>query len=136
MGFFGWLNFKEGLPLWWSYQLNKNTKEAKEDIFDSIAKTRVNLLKGWAEDRFASLVSRAEEVVRTSDCEMNDFLQRSKNKSTYFTELFLLNADAKVIVQVMTNISDKCIMRRNIRYTIKRFRMSCRQSNRYYTDRL
>lgn len=97
MSFFGWLDFKEGLPLWWSYQVNKHTKEAKEDIFDSIAKTRVNLLKGWAEDRFASLVSRSEEVVRTSDCEMNDFLQRSKNKSTYFTELFLLNTDAKVI---------------------------------------
>jgi len=97
MGFFGWLNFREGLPLWWSYRLNRESKKSKEEIFESIARTRVNLLKSWTEDRWTSLESRADEVIRMHDDEMDRFLQNSKNKSTYFTELFLLNAEAKVI---------------------------------------
>lgn len=45
MSVFGWLSFKDGLPLWWSYFLNKSTKEKKEEIFERIAETRVDLLK-------------------------------------------------------------------------------------------
>lgn len=97
MSIFGWLSFKEGLPLWWSYQLNKNKKESKEEIFESIARTRVNLLKGWATDRWTSLESRAEEIIHLDFQEMSSFLHKSKEKSTYFTELFLLNEESKVI---------------------------------------
>lgn len=97
MGFFGWLDFKEGLPLWWSYTLNKKTKAMKEEVFESIAKTRVNLLHSWTMDRWLSLDSRAEEVIRYDLATIHSFLESSKNRSSYFTELFLLNEQAQVI---------------------------------------
>ncbi|RUL57108.1 methyl-accepting chemotaxis protein [Lysinibacillus antri] len=97
MGAFGWLNFIEGLPLWWSYKLNEGTKKQKEDIFESIAKTRVNLLNGWATDRWVSLISRAEEIIHYPPESYDSYLIDSKNKSTYFTELFLLDKGINVI---------------------------------------
>jgi hypothetical protein len=36
---FGWLGWKQGMPLWWSYQLNKDMKEDVEEIFEGIAHT-------------------------------------------------------------------------------------------------
>lgn len=98
MAIFGWLKFKEGLPLWWSYQLNRKSKEKKEQIFESIARTRVNLLTGWTNDRWASLVSRAEEVIRfDNDAKsLNNYLQKSKQRSSFFTELFLVDAENTV----------------------------------------
>lgn len=97
MGVFDWLTFKEGLPLWWSYRLNAHTKSKKEEVFESIAKTRVNLLTAWTMDRWVSLDSRAVEIVRYSMDDMNSFLARSKERSTYFTELFLVNVQHEVI---------------------------------------
>ena len=96
MGVFGWLNFKEGLPLWWSFKLNKGTVQQKEEIFESIARTRVNLLQGWTKDRWASLDTRAYEILNIAPNYLNQYLVESKNKSTYFTELFLLNKDIEV----------------------------------------
>lgn len=93
MSVFGWLSFKDGLPLWWSYFLNKSTKEKKEEIFERIAETRVDLLKSWTNDRWASLVSRADEIIRYEQDEkaLLDYLQRSKQRSSYFTELFTID---------------------------------------------
>ena len=96
MGFFDWLDFKEGLPLWWSYRLNRSSKESVEEIFESIAKTRVNLLYEWTNERWASLEKRAQELERISEQDLNSFLEVSKEKSTYFTELFILNPQGKV----------------------------------------
>ncbi len=96
MGVFGWLSFKEGIPLWWSYQLNEKTKKRNEEVFESIAKARVDLLQAWTMDRWVSLESRAAEVIRYRADEMNSFLARSKERSTYFTELFLVNREATV----------------------------------------
>lgn len=96
MSFFGWLTFKEGLPLWWSHRLNKGEEQKKEEIFESIAKTRVDLLTAWTIDRWVSLDSRAQEIIRYRHQELNDYLAQSKNRSTYFTELFLLDEQSNV----------------------------------------
>ena len=55
MAFFDWLDFKEGLPLWWSSTLNKNTKKSVAEIFEKIAKTRVALLTEWANEQWTFL---------------------------------------------------------------------------------
>lgn len=36
---FDWLGFQKGLPLWWSYRLNRGLKKDVEDIFEGIAST-------------------------------------------------------------------------------------------------
>lgn len=94
---FGWLGWKKGLPLWWSYQLNKKTKHKKEQIFEGIAKTRVHALMTWTTDRWISLDVRANEVLRLHEQHFATYLVDSKNKSTYFTELFLIDKEAKVV---------------------------------------
>lgn len=110
MSLFGWLDFKEGLPLWQSYTLNKKTKAAKEETFESIAKTRVNLLKTWTMDRWVSLDSRAEEVIRYDEHneQLTSFLQHSKNRSSYFTELFLINENSEVFASSFSKHVSKC----------------------------
>lgn len=126
MAIFDWLNWKEGLPLWWSYQLNKKSKDKKEQIFESIARTRVNLLTGWTNDRWASLVSRAEEVVRFDhDAKLlHDYLQKSKERSSYFTELFLVDAQHTVFASsyaphVQKNYSGDPIYAKSIQFVMK-----------------
>lgn len=97
MGLFDWLDFREGFPLWWSYTLNKNSKESVAEIFESIAKTRVTLLTEWADEQWALLEKNAQEVNGISEQKLNLFLENKKEQSTYFTELFLLNPNAEVI---------------------------------------
>lgn len=96
MRFFDWLDFKEGFPLWWSYTLNKNTKDSIAEIFESIAQTRVTLLKEWANEQWSFLEKSIQEVNRISEHDLNHFLENKKEQSTYFTELFLLNVHSKV----------------------------------------
>jgi hypothetical protein len=42
-GSFDWLDFRECLPLWWSYKLNREEANTVEEIFEGVAKTRVAL---------------------------------------------------------------------------------------------
>ena len=37
---FDWLGYRQGLPLWISWRLNRNMKNDVEDIFVGIAETR------------------------------------------------------------------------------------------------
>lgn len=91
MGMFGWLSLKEGFPLWLSTTLNKHTIAEKEMIFENIAKNRVSTLTEWTTDRWTSLYSRQEEMRYVQQEDLPAFLVKSKERSTYFTELFLIN---------------------------------------------
>jgi len=91
MNLLRWTSIKEKVNLWWNYQLNKKTLKMKEEVFVSIAKTRVDLLTSWANDRWLSLENRAQVIIQTPPSLLNPFLEESKEKSTYFTELFLVN---------------------------------------------
>lgn len=97
MGIFDWLNFKEGLPLWWSTTLNRHTKDSVAEIFERIAKTRVALLTEWANEQWTFLERSAVEVSLYDKKNLNLFLENKKDKSTYFTELFLLNSHFEVV---------------------------------------
>lgn len=97
MAFFDWLDFREGLPLWWSCTLNKNSQQSVAGIFEKIAKTRVTLLTEWANEQWTFLEKTATEVTWNAQQNLNLFLENQKEKSTYFTELFLLNPNSEVI---------------------------------------
>lgn len=97
MGVFGWLSLKEGLPLWWSCYVNRHSKKSQQEVFDSIARTRVNALMNWAEECWMFLIRRAEEFVDHQQPLTSEFLQRVCHNSTYFTELFIVDAKAEVI---------------------------------------
>lgn len=97
MAFFDWLDFKEGLPLWWSSTLNKNTNKSVAKVFEKIAKTRVTLLTEWADEQWTFLKKSSEEVTCYTEQDLTVFLENKKEKSTYFTELFLINQHFEVI---------------------------------------
>lgn len=97
MSFFDWLEFREGLPLWWSYKLNKNMVKNVEEIFENIAKNRVTLLKEWTNEQWAFLENTSIEIQRIPKEELDPFLSSKLHKSTYFTEIFLINIDSQVI---------------------------------------
>ncbi|MFJ7950044.1 methyl-accepting chemotaxis protein [Lysinibacillus sp. NPDC096418] len=97
VGVFSWLPFKERYRLWWNYRLNKRTAQTKQEMFEGIAKTRVDLLQSWTRDRWLSLENRVKVIVQTEQCKLDAFLTESKGKSSYFTELFLVSGEAEVL---------------------------------------
>lgn len=88
---FGWLEAKEGLPLWWSYRLNKSAKNSVEEVFEGIARTRMMLLTEWAEEQWFFLQHMAQEWTNLSTGEVDTYLLRKKQKNRYITELFTIN---------------------------------------------
>ncbi|MFJ7737860.1 methyl-accepting chemotaxis protein [Lysinibacillus sp. NPDC097287] len=77
--------------------MNKKTAQTKQETFEGIAKTRVDLLESWTRDRWLSLENRVQVIVQTEQHELNAFLTESKEKSSYFTELFLVNNEVEVV---------------------------------------
>lgn len=88
---FGWLEAKEGLPLWWSYRLNRSTKNSVEEVFEGIARARMMLLTEWAEEQWFFLQHMAQEWTNLSAGEVDTYLLRKKQKNRYITELFTIN---------------------------------------------
>lgn len=91
MGFFGWLDFREGLPLWWSCKINRNMTTSVEEIFEGIAKTRVGLLKEWATEQWSFLEKTSIDLERMTEQDIQSYLQNRLPQSSHFTELFLIN---------------------------------------------
>lgn len=98
---FGWLGWRTGLPLWWSYRLNRTTKEDVEEIFEGIAETRKVLLQSWAEDYWGHMERLAAQIVslpfeataidgRLADT-MEPLFRETYNRAGDLTELFLLD---------------------------------------------
>jgi len=104
---FDWLGFKQGLPLWWSYRLNRKQSVDIEDIFEGIANTRMELLKDWTNEYWAHLdrllgrlqtdTSRLGEEGRPAMAIDGQLFAATQNRAADFSEIFLLDADGVVI---------------------------------------
>jgi methyl-accepting chemotaxis protein len=101
---FDWLGFRKGLPLWWSYRLNRHLKEDVEHIFEGIAHTRTEILRGWVEaywsnlDRLLEQLSDSEPGPMRQDGSMVQRLLAAALKSgADFSEIFIVNEKAAVI---------------------------------------
>lgn len=125
MGFFGWLDFREGLPLWWSYKLNQKETATVEEIFEGIAKTRVTLLTDWAHEQWGFLEKTSMELSYYSENNLNPYLENKLQKSVYFTELFLLNEIGKVMFSSYPK-------HRGFTYTGERYKLYKKAINQVY----
>lgn len=103
---FGWLGWKTGLPLWWSYRLNRRMKADVEDIFEGIANTRMELLKDWTQDYWGHLdrllgrlhSAESENAGQRADKEIYERLfDASHRRAADFSEIFMLDASHEVI---------------------------------------
>lgn len=103
---FNWLGFKKGLPLWWSYKLNRHLKEDVDQIFEGIANTRKNLLMDWATEYWEHLerlcgdVQRAQAGIALWSMEAvpawNRLSLAVKQRAADFSELFVLDEGGQV----------------------------------------
>lgn len=103
MGLFEGLGVREGFSLWWSYQLNRKSTGTIEEIFEDIAKTRVELLTEWANEQWSFLENMTAEFERILPSEIDLYLKKMLKKSRYFTELFLLDTENRVTSTTFPN---------------------------------
>lgn len=105
---FDWLGFKKGLPLWWSYRLNKRLKRDIEEIFEGIAETRVQLLKDWTTDYWRHLDRLLEQLRSQEDGPAHSgggaaretiekLIGSAYTRAIDFTEIFLTDASGTVV---------------------------------------
>ncbi|MBC8081103.1 MAG: methyl-accepting chemotaxis protein [Gorillibacterium sp.] len=101
---FDWLGWRAGLPLWWSYRLNRRLKTDVEEIFEGIAETRKELLMRWAEEYWSHL-DKLEVPLReagllesggTNQARISSYLEEARAHGTDFSEIFILNEQLKV----------------------------------------
>ncbi|PKG23885.1 methyl-accepting chemotaxis protein [Niallia nealsonii] len=103
MGYFGWLDFREGFPLWWSFRLNKNRTKTIEETFEGIAKTRLDVLTGWANGQWDFLEKTALELEHMLSDNFKQILENKLQKSRDFTELFLLDKEKIVLASTYSS---------------------------------
>jgi methyl-accepting chemotaxis protein len=104
---FDWLGFKNGLPLWWSYRLNRELKADVEDIFEGIAHTRKELLTSWTVEYWSHLERLLEQMElkdeeRTKSVEqyalsMDKLFAAARSRAMDLSEIFLLDEQATVV---------------------------------------
>ncbi|MCU6712485.1 methyl-accepting chemotaxis protein [Paenibacillus sp. J5C_2022] len=100
---FDWLGAKTGLPLWISWQLNKDIKKDVEAIFEGFAENRKALLINWAADQWrvmerlslqlqnAALDVRLTEQTSLPLSQIERLLHLTYARAEDITELFLLD---------------------------------------------
>ncbi|MCD1258909.1 methyl-accepting chemotaxis protein [Paenibacillus athensensis] len=102
---FDWLGFKKGLPLWWSYRLNREMKEDVEEIFEGIAHTRMQILKTWVESSWSHLErlqpgvwnpGGSEGAGSWNEAAANQALEQMRRRAVDFSELFVLDQQLTV----------------------------------------
>ncbi|KRE57614.1 methyl-accepting chemotaxis protein [Paenibacillus sp. Soil750] len=103
---FDWLGFRKGLPLWWSYRLNRHIKEDVEHIFEGIAHTRTEILRGWAIAYWSNLDRLLEQLTGTEALKesaskdasvVGKLLTAAMKSGADFSEVFILNEKAAVV---------------------------------------
>ncbi|TNJ61828.1 methyl-accepting chemotaxis protein [Paenibacillus hemerocallicola] len=104
---FDWIGWKKGMPLWWSYKLNRRWKADVADIFEGIAETRMQLLNDWTTDYWRHLDRLLEQMRSVGEMAAADRNEGCREvwdslfSVTYgrahdFTELFVLDREGKV----------------------------------------
>ncbi|MBP1962222.1 methyl-accepting chemotaxis protein [Paenibacillus aceris] len=103
---FDWLGFGKGMPLWWSYRLNRHLKEDVEHIFEGIAHTRTEILRSWVEtywchlDRLHTMLSEsasASSLLSQDATALQKMLAATLKSGADFSEIFILNEKAGVV---------------------------------------
>lgn len=100
---FDWLGFKAGLPLWVSWQLNKELREDVEQSFEGIAETRKELLINWAADNWM-LAERLGQQIQGKLAQspldkqaIEPLLHKAYARAIDVTEFFFLDVSRQVV---------------------------------------
>ncbi|MDD9266134.1 methyl-accepting chemotaxis protein [Paenibacillus sp. GCM10023248] len=92
---FDWLGFRKGLPLWWSYRLNRHLKEDVEHIFEGIAHTRTEILRNWVESYWLHLDRLNVQIAKSAAAQdavgLHKMLAITLKNGADFSEIFMLD---------------------------------------------
>lgn len=104
---FDWLGFRKGLPLWWSFRLNRDWKEDTGHVFEGIAQHRMHILQGWAEDYWehmqrlrSQLLEDREDpaaLAALSPGEWDEACAAVRKRGKDFSELCLVDGQMRVV---------------------------------------
>ncbi|MEK8130691.1 methyl-accepting chemotaxis protein [Paenibacillus filicis] len=106
-----WLGFRKGLPLWWSYRLNRGLRQDVEDIFEGIAATRQELLVSWADEYWGHLDRLLERLTASAPptgdgesfcsgpaaAQWESHCLSTRQQAPDFSELFVLSEQGEVV---------------------------------------
>ncbi|WP_413113560.1 methyl-accepting chemotaxis protein [Thaumasiovibrio sp. DFM-14] len=76
--------------------LNRHRDNELKQTFESIAQTRISLLKSWTNTQWDFLKDIAQYLESKIDDEWTEALERSLRRHNNFSELFVVNRDGKV----------------------------------------
>ncbi|TXK77962.1 methyl-accepting chemotaxis protein [Paenibacillus sp. N3.4] len=103
---FDWLGYRKGLPLWWSYRLNRHLKVDVEHIFEGIAHTRTEILHSWVKAYWSYLDRLLEQIAvyqpsiaawNQEDATVQKILAATIKSGADFSEIFILNEKEVVV---------------------------------------
>jgi len=101
MQMFDWLGFRKGLPLWWSYRLNRHRKADVEQVFEGFADTRKHLLISWAEEYWGHLDRLSfhlkDKLSASDTAPFRQQLTTTYTRAVDCSEIFVLAPDGRVI---------------------------------------
>lgn len=98
-----WFGSNGKISLGLSCFFNKSTYSDVEQTFEGIANTRVKLLQTWAENQWEQLNSLCNLLVVHELVGNKNLLQQKLSSLPDFSELFILDTNAKVVVSTYSN---------------------------------
>lgn len=98
-----WFGSNGKISLGLSCFFNKSTYSDVEQTFEGIANTRVKLLQTWAENQWEQLNSLCNLLVVHELVGNKNLLQQKLSSLPDFSELFILDTHAKVVVSTYSN---------------------------------
>lgn len=97
-----WFGAAGKLSMGWACWINDNRYAQLEDIFDSLADTRMRLLQQWCDNQWTTLQSISRDLEQASGPTTGAVLQKLMRKMPDASELFVLDALGKPLLSSTT----------------------------------
>jgi len=102
-----WFGKTGALAMRWATYINRRRYAVLEQTFEGIAATRVNILTSWAQQQWAFLEGVSAEVIRELPRPSTALLQAKLTQAPDFSELFVIDAQGRVLVSSLASRKDK-----------------------------
>ncbi|MBQ0744660.1 MAG: methyl-accepting chemotaxis protein [Pseudomonas sp.] len=96
-----WFGTAGKLSMGWACWINNNRYAQLEEIFDSLADTRMRLLQQWCDNQWTTLQGISRDLEDAPTPATSSVLQKLISKIPDASELFLLNAQGKPLLSSM-----------------------------------
>ncbi|SFR81932.1 Methyl-accepting chemotaxis protein [Marinobacter daqiaonensis] len=101
-----WFGHNGKLALGWSCLLNRSRYQTNEQIFESTARTRVELLKGWTENKWSFLEALAQRLSVIAPDQVPRLLEENRGRLRDIAELFVIDQQGRVMGSTARPVSD------------------------------